>query len=161
MKRLLICCPQLQVFVDAAPYAVEEISRSVLPSISIAPTLLTGAGESLRSSRSLVLNRDDKDSSRPASQIRSLKWGYGSPSKSDVLDPAHSSVIHSCGASGALPLWTLIVFPSDSKLHNAISSWLGSTLFIVYRQQSYTCTFITKRALRSMSRFDHSVGRTI
>lgn len=94
VKRLLICCPRLQVFLDAAPYAADEIPRSVLPSISNASMSLAGAEESSPSSFALLFNEND-EGARPASQIRSLEWGYGSPSISDLLDPAHANVINS------------------------------------------------------------------
>lgn len=112
VRRLLLCCPRLQVFLDAAPYGFDELPRSILTEIGHAPFLHSSLPSSAidRRTRSPVGSPDSGLESEPEgdnveeqallaangdcdlrelmedkSRIRSIEWGYGSPSISDFL----------------------------------------------------------------------------
>ena len=108
LRRLLLCCPRLEVFLDAAPYAFDEHPRPVLTEIGSAPLLHPpfspsavarrwptpvgapsheGDSHAEESPFSSVAEGDDypPESTDERSRIRSIEWGYGSPSISDLL----------------------------------------------------------------------------
>jgi hypothetical protein len=121
VKRFLLCCPRLEVFLDAAPYGFDELPRSVLTEIGRAPLLYSSSSSSsvARRRRSSVgtgpyTEPEDEDgndveveellassevqqevyvreSAGERSRIHSLEWGYGSPSISELLSYPPSS----------------------------------------------------------------------
>lgn len=138
VKRLLLCCPRLEVFLDAAPYGFDELPRSVLTEIGRAPLLYSsssssshavtrrrrisvGVGpyseyeskseveggnhvenEKVLASSEAKLEEYLRDPTGPRSRIRSLEWGYGSPSISELLSYPPSSSTTSTGCRAAL-----------------------------------------------------------
>lgn len=94
IRRLLQSCPRLEVFLDAAPYAFEELPRSAFGPITRALSLDPDAPPN--SSTIDVENSAELESSDPESHtrcsIRSLEWGYGCPSISDLISPEHARI---------------------------------------------------------------------